>query len=45
MEDTARNLAREIWKNIVADDDIIIDKKTGEIVGPEFDYTCYRDTF
>ena len=46
MEDTMRRLAWEgLQKNIVMDDDTMIDKRTGEVVGPEADSRYWRDKF
>ena len=46
MEDTMRRLAWEgLQKNIVMDDDTMIDKRTGEVVGPEADSKYWRDKF
>ena len=40
MKDTERKIA---WKKIVADNDMLIDKKIDKVLGPEVDYTCYKD--
>ena len=46
MEDTVRKLAWEgLQRNIVTDDDMMIDKKTGEVVDPEVDSTHWKDKF
>ena len=40
MEDTVKKLAWErLQKNIVMDDDTMIDKRTGEVLDPEVDST------
>ena len=40
MDDMIRKLAWEgLQKNIVMDDDTMIDKRTGEVLGPEVDST------
>ena len=33
------------WDNIVVDDEMMIDKRTGEVLGPGVDYTCYKEKF
>ena len=46
MEDTMRKLAWEgLQKNIVMAGDIIIDKRTGEVLDPELDSTYWKDKF
>ena len=41
IDDTLRRLAWDkLQKNIVMDGDIIIDRRTGEVLGPEVDSTC-----
>ena len=46
MEDTMRKLVWEGFeKNIVIDGDTMIDKKTGEVLNPEFDSTYWKDKF
>ena len=47
MDDTIRKLA---WdglgqKNIVMDGDTMIDKRTGEVMGPEVDSPYWKDNF
>ena len=46
MDDTVRKLT---WdgpqKNIVMDCDTIIDRRTGEVLGPEVDSTYWKDKF
>ena len=40
MDDTVRKAAWEgLQKNIVMNGDTIIDRRTGEVLGPEVDYT------
>ena len=40
MDDTIRKLAWEgLQKNIVMDDETLIDKRTGELLGTEVNYT------
>ena len=44
MDDTIRNLAWEGFsKNIVMDGDIMIHKRTGELLGPEVNSTYWKD--
>ena len=46
MEDTVRKLAwDELQKNIVMDDDVMIDGRTGEVLDPEVDFTYRNDKF
>ena len=46
MEDMMRKLAWEgLQKNIIMDGDIMIDKRTGEVLGPEADSTYWKDKF
>ena len=46
MEDKMRKLARNgLQKNIVMDGDTMIDKRTGELLGPEVDSTFWKDKF
>ena len=46
MDDTLRRLAWDkLQKNIVMDGDIIIDRRTGEVLGPEVDSTCSKKKF
>ena len=46
MEDMMRKLAWEgIQKNIVMDDDAMMDKRTGEVLNPEVDSTYWKDKF
>ena len=32
-----------VWKNIASDGDMGINKRIGEVLGPEADYTCYME--
>ena len=46
MDDTIRKLAWEgLQKNILMDGDTMIDKRTGEALGPEVDFTYWKDRF
>ena len=46
MDDTIRKLAWEgLQKNIVMDGDTMIDKRTGEVLGPEVDSMYWKDKF
>ena len=46
MEDTVRKLACEgLQKNIVVHGDKMIDKRTGEVLDPEIDFTFWKDKF
>ena len=46
MDDTISKLAWEgLQKNIMIDDDIMIDRKTGGMLGPEVDSTYWKDKF
>ena len=46
MEDMMRKLAWEgLQKNIIMDGDTMIDKRTGEVLGPETDSTYCKDKF
>ena len=40
MDDTIRKLA---WENIVMDGDTMIDKRPGEVSGPEVDSTYWQE--
>ena len=33
------------WDKIVVDDEMMIDKRTGEVLGAGVDYTCYKEKF
>ena len=46
MYDTVRKIAWErLQKNIVKDGDTMIDKRTGEALGPGVDSTYWEDKF
>ena len=46
MDDTVRKLAwEELQKNIVMDGDMMIDKRTGEVLDPEVDSMYWKDKF
>ena len=46
MEDMMRKFAWEgLQKNIIMDGDTMIDKRTGEVLGPEADSTYWKDKF
>ena len=46
MDDTVRKLAWEgLQKNIMMDGDTMIDKRTGEVLGPEVDSMYWKDKF
>ena len=46
MDDTLRKLAwKGLQKNIVMDDDTMIDKRRGEVLCPEVDFTYWKDKF
>ena len=46
VDDTLRKLAWEGLQNdIVMDDDIMIDRKAGEVLDPEVDSTYWKDKF
>ena len=46
MEDMMRKFAWEgLQKNIIMDGDTMIDKRTGEVLGPEADSTYCKDKF
>lgn len=34
-----------VGKNLVVNEEIMIDKRTGEVLGREVNYTCYKDKF
>ena len=43
IDNIVRKLAWDSFqKKIVVDVDMIIDKRTGEVLGPEVDYTYYK---
>ena len=46
MEDTVRKLAwDELQTNIVMDDDVMLERKIGEVLDPEVDFTYWKDKF
>ena len=46
IDDTVRKLAWEgLQKNIAMNDDMMIDKRTGEVLDPEVDCTYWKDKF
>ena len=46
MDDTIRKLAWEgLQKNIVFDDEAMIDKRTGKVLDPEVDSRYYKTNF
>ena len=46
MEDTVRKLAwDELQKNIVMDDDVMLEGKIGEVLDPEVDFAYRKDKF
>ena len=46
MDDTVRKLAWEgLQKNVVMDGHTMIDKRTGEVLGPEVDSLYWKDKF
>ena len=46
MDDTIRKLAWEgLKKNIVWTDDTMIDKRRGEVLDPEVDFTYWKEKF
>ena len=46
MDDTLRKLAWEgLQKNMVMDGDMMIDRRTGEVLDPEFDHTYRKKNF
>ena len=46
MEDTMRKLAWEVLqKSIVMDGDMMIDKRAGEVLNPEVDFTYWKEKF
>ena len=43
-DDTLRELARNgLQKNMVMDGDMMIDRRTGEVLDPEVDFTYWKD--
>ena len=46
MDDMIRKLAwDELQKNIVMDGDVMIDRRTGEVLDPEVDYILWKNKF
>ena len=46
IDDMIRKLAWDgLQKNIIIDGDMIIDKRTGDVLGPEVDLTYCKDNF
>ena len=46
MENTMRKLVLDsVGKNLVVNEEIMIDKRTGEVLGREVNYACYKDKF
>ena len=46
MENTIRKLEwASLCKILKNDDDMMIDKRTSRVLGPETDYVCYYDKF
>ena len=46
MDDTVRKLTwDELQKNIVMDAVTVIDRRTGELLDPEVDSTCWQNKF
>ena len=46
IEDTVKKLARDgLQKNIVTDDDTMIDKRAGDLLDLEVDSTHWKDKF
>ena len=46
MDDAVRKLAwDELQKNIVTDGDTMIGRRTGEVLDPEVDSTCWQNKF
>ena len=44
MDDTVRKLTWDgLQKNMVVDGNTMIDRRTGEVLGPEVDYTYWKD--
>ena len=33
------------WHNMAVDGKMMMDKGTGEVLGPKVDYTCYKEKF
>ena len=46
MDDTLRKLVWDgLQKNIVKDGDTMIERRTGEVLDPEVDTTCWQNKF
>ena len=46
MEDTIRKLAwEELQRNIVMDGDMMIDKRTGQVLDPDVDFIYWKNKF
>ena len=46
MDDMVRKLAWDgLQKNIVMDDDVMIDRGTGEVLDPQVDFTYWKNKF
>ena len=46
MDDTLRKLVWDgLQKNIVKDGDTMIERRTGEVLDPEVDSTCWQNKF
>ena len=46
MDDAIMKLTwDELQKNMVIDSEIMIDSRTGEVLGSEVDYTCWKEKF
>ena len=46
MDDAVRKLGwDELQKNLVIDGDMMIDRRSGEVVSSEVDYTLWKDKF
>ena len=46
MNDTLRKLVWDgVQKNIVKDGDTMIERRTGEVLDPEVDSTCWQNKF
>ena len=46
MEDTIRKLAWEgLQRNIVMDGDMMIDKRTGQVLDPDVDFIYWKNKF
>ena len=46
MDNTTRKLAwKGLQKNMVMDDSKMIDKRRGEVLGPETDFTYWKNKF